>query len=380
MPQSEEAVLSFAKQKLQSVAFLKKDLRRLAAALNDDESLLTLASCTAVGKELVGQGTRPAVLAATEDRLLLCTGGQSTGCLEFSYSGISGLTSSKKELEFDHDGRHVRVKGITPKERTAEFVAAINGEPLEAPVVAPPAPIAVETPPAPTTPAKKPGSKAKKVLGWTVLGLVVLAIVGNVFGSEDDEEKAPTVAVVESAAPTPSPTPSPTPTRSPTPTPRPSKTKPEPKPVVVSSTCTDPPGDIEDGNYESDPSPPPGMDLTKVSIKTGAGGTVVTYESTTPAVNRTPPGVDRLYWNVSFPDGGQLLAKLVNADWTIAQFDLNEGQFNFDIEPKIEGTKMTIVYPVSFAEPFKWGSNTEYGATNYQDFCPEDYGTLRHGA
>jgi stress response protein SCP2 len=121
------------------------------------------------------------------------------------------------------------------------------------------------------------------------------------------------------------------------------------------------------------------MDLTKITLKTGDGGTTVVYQSTTPAVSQTPPGVDRLYWNIGFSNGDQLFAKLVNSNWTVAEFDVNSGQTNFNIKPKIEGTTMTITYPVSLAEPFKWGSNTEYGATNYQDFCPEDYGTLRHG-
>lgn len=362
-----DEVFGVAKSKLASLAFLKKHLNRLATLLQQDERLITLAQGTMVGKELVAQSSRFGILAATNRRLLFCVGGQGTPRLEFPFDEISRVTHAKKELEFDHDGRHVRMKGITPKERIPELVAAVRGEPLPTPTP--------EPTPSPKTHGKR-WTRTKKVLWWAIAAVLGLGVIGVMFG-EDESQKIPT-AVIEEVPPvaTSTPEPSPTPEDSPEPEPEP---EPEPKPVVVTSTCTDPAGDVEDGNYQADPNPPPGMDLTKVMVKSHDDGITVTYESTTPAVMKTPPGVDRLYWNISYGPGNQLLAKLVGAKWTVAQFDINAGQQNFAVTPEIRGTKMIIEYPVFLGHSFKWGSNTEYGATNYQDFCPEDFGTLRHG-
>lgn len=375
-------VSGVAKSKLTTLAFLKKDLNRLAAMLQEDEQLVTLASGTMVGKELVGMKTRSGVLAATDRRLLFCGIGQST-CLEFPLQDISGLSHTKKELEFDHGGRHVRVKGISPKERVPELLAAITGEGPEVVTAGAQADASpVKEPnnlPAPHDNARSVEKKVSTV-AVVVSALIVATIIGaSMFGGGEDEGRR-TLATEQTRPPTAESTPSPSPEQTPTPEDSPSPSpEPEPKPIVVTSTCTDPAGDIEDGNYETDPNPPPGMDLTKVTVKSSEDGITVTYESTTPAVMKTPPGVDRLYWNISYGPGNQLLAKLVGTDWTVAQFDINAGQQNFDLTPEIRGNKMIITYPVFLGHSFKWGSNTEYGATNFQDFCPEDFGMLRHG-
>jgi hypothetical protein len=358
-----DEVFGLAKSKLSTLAFIKKDLNRLATMLQKDERLITLAQGTMVGKEFVGQSSRLGVVAATNHRLLFCVAGQSTPCLEFPFGEISALTHTKKELEFDHDDRHVRVKGISPTERTLELVSAVRGEllPRSTPTSGPkPTPTALVKPP----------SRTKKVAWWAVAAIVGLIVIGGILGG-DESKKNPTAAP-EPASPAAVSPPPPSPEETPTP-------KRESKPVVVTSTCTDETGDIEDGNFNDDASPPPGMDLTKVSVKSTEDGITVTYESTTPAVMKTPPGVDRLYWNISYGPGNQLLAKLVKSNWEIAQFDVNSGQTNFSSTPEIRGRKMIVTYPVSLGDSFKWGSNTEYGDTNYQDFCPENFKTVKHG-
>ncbi|MGE0539235.1 MAG: hypothetical protein AB7R89_03565 [Dehalococcoidia bacterium] len=131
---------------------------------------------------------------------------------------------------------------------------------------------------------------------------------------------------------------------------------------------------------ESPPVSRPHLDLTGVRLDADASTLTITYELAGPVPTRVADDDFILFVVTTFvgdQSGYQLGAKLIGSEWTVFVFDLRGArQTNLNGDPEINGTSLTVHFPVAAVERltdgFRWYARTEAGGwPQVGDWAPE---------